>query len=305
MRNVLNDLSGAYDRGVRMSQGWTNQRLQRDELDMRQMEAEANKKRMAMIEQEFESNMALKKEEAARFVESEAAFERWGKATAAIDWSSPTARTEYEQATNLHLPTILKHDGARRKWEAMHGVTMKNAAYTDSKTAEIQLSDLAHKALLSGAGPDAIGIQADVKAGKISIHEGLTKLSEVMRTRDKELFERELQLRRISNPERRERPRPSVGQEYELKDLDRQIEEAQKVYDGIVKGGVIPTDARERAKVGPALARLSSLREARRRIAAEVDGGNTAAAAPVSSPASTPSAPRESALRKYKIEVIP
>lgn len=287
----------AIESGVNLAQ-------RKRQLDMQQMEAEANKKRMAMIEQEFESNMALKKEEAARFVESEAAFERWGKATAAIDWSSPTARTEYEQATNLHLPTILKHDGARRKWEAMHGVTMKNAAYTDSKTAEIQLSDLAHKALLSGAGPDAIGIQADVKAGKISIHEGLTKLSEVMQNRDKQLFERELQLRRISNPERRERPRPSVGQEYELKDIERQIEEAQKVYDSLVPGGVIPQDPAKRAKVAPVLTKLSSLRQARRRIAEEVDGGNTAAAASASSPASTPSAPVSGAKSRYKIEIV-
>lgn len=290
---------GAVQVGYEAAQRDEDLRRRKRQVDIQAMEAEANKKRMGMIEEEFKANMALKKEEAARFVEAEAAFERWGKTTAAIDWSSPTARVEYEKATDLHLPTILKHDGARRKWEAMHGVTMKNAAYTDATTAEIQLSDLARKALLAGAGPEALGIQADVKAKKISVSEGLMKLSDVMKARDKELFEREVKLRKISNPGR---SRPNVEQEYELKDLDRQIEEAQKVYESLVPGGVIPQDPIKRAKVAPVLSKLSSLRQARRKIAAEVDGQGSA-----SDPGDTPapaSAPRGNATSRYKIEII-
>ncbi len=172
-------------------------RLYQAEQDS-ELDREFRRKQMLRMEVEHEANKA----DAARLLESEVAFNKFGEVTSSIDWSTPDAAKQYQQAVNLHLPTMLKHEGTLRKFEALNRATVDGARYTDAKQTELQMLDLQKQLGARGLGPEGITLFDDVKAGKLSKGDALARARELMDAYDTKIAENEERLRRISNPDR-------------------------------------------------------------------------------------------------------
>lgn len=212
--------------GIALSRGKKRREMEEREMQSRELDRVAERKRMELLARQMEADLAAKKEDAARYVEAEAAMSKFGSSVASIDWSSPNARREYEQAVRLHLPTIQRHENVLKKWETFHNTTRQNQAFTDSKLVEMQMDDLRRAALDAGVGVDGVAVDMEVKAGRITPSEGIARLRELVTAKEKEMFERDLTLRKASR--RSSTPKLMPGEQAELESVASELEAVNK-----------------------------------------------------------------------------
>lgn len=198
------DAGALFLQGYNIGAAVKDRKRRRALEERQQQESELNsavqRRRMEAVAQSIEMEVQEKKADAARFVEAEAALGKFGTAVQSIDWSSPNARREYEQAVRLHLPSIQKHESSLKKWESFHSVTRQSQAFTDAKLAEMQMDDLRRAALDAGVGVEGVAVSEEVKAGRMSAAEGVERLRQLVVEKEKQVFERNMELRKASNP---------------------------------------------------------------------------------------------------------
>ena len=267
------------------------QALEERQQTERELDGEVDRKRRNELSQQWEFEMAAKKADAARLLESETAFNKFGEVIQSIDWSSPDSLKQYGQAVNLHIPTIAKHESTLKKWEAVHRATMDNASFTQAKMADIQLVDLQKQLAQRDLGPTGMAIAADVKAGKLTQSEAIARAQELIDQRDEKEFKQAKQLRGMTRSASAV-PKPSMQEQVELKDLDTMIEADLKTYQSLAPGGKPKTDEKSQDQILAVTSRIAKNRERRKQLAAGIDkrvsGADESEPESTSSPAPEP-----------------
>ena len=102
-----------------------------------ELEHRASQKRREQMQSEMDMQLRQKRDEAARLMEAEKAFDQWDTGMNQIDWGSADADTSREMLTKQYLPTILKHPSITRKYEAMSDAISRTKAVTNRELQKI------------------------------------------------------------------------------------------------------------------------------------------------------------------------
>lgn len=108
-----------------------------DERDTQErLDREIDRKRRDKMAETLDFELQTKRDEAKRFVEASDAFEKFSAAAGILDSGDPASIDQYATVTRQYLPSILKHEGIARKWEAADRVFKQGKMFTVRKMAD-------------------------------------------------------------------------------------------------------------------------------------------------------------------------
>lgn len=192
MASSFGAASGAlFNQGVANGLQARRQRDARKEFErtqpQRDAETEIELRRRRAVAENLEADIQIRKAEAANYVEAEKAFELYTGALEQIDWGNPEAAKSYATVTRQYLPTILKHEGTARKWNALDGVTKRGQAFTLQKVDEANVI----AAIQEAASEGIIDIPRDAATGEPD----RAALQEMIDRRRQERYDQAVRLR--------------------------------------------------------------------------------------------------------------
>lgn len=198
MQAGMQSVQFGMDRADRNRQrGVDNARLDaRDAQD--RLDRELDRKRKDQLGESLNLELQTRRDEAARFVEASAAFDRFNAAASMLDPGNPAALDQYATVTKQYLPTILKHEGIAKKWEAMDRVFKQGQMFTVRKVAD---------AAAIKSMEEAAQIAPEVMMNPPKLPDGTpdyASIRNIIADRRKEIEDHQVKLRRASTEARAE-----------------------------------------------------------------------------------------------------
>lgn len=163
---------------------------ERDMVD--RLDREVDRKRKDQLFEQFNVELAAKRDEAARYVEASGAFDRFNAAASLLDSGNPAALDQYATVTKQYLPTILKHEGVSRKWEAADRVFKQGQAFTNKKIADTSVLQ---------SMEEAARLAPEVMINPPKLPDGtpdFASIRETIATRRQEIADQQIELRRAA-----------------------------------------------------------------------------------------------------------